>query len=199
VQLDFGSAALPGSDRFLEIGVRRNNAEPYTVLSPRSKITSSPYAIRSLNATNAENAVNAQNAAAAQNSQKLGGISANQYLLVNGDGSQLTNINATVGDGSVTTPKIADGSVTAAKLAPGTIAAATSQYDPQLLGMLRWDLLPTGRTIPVGNTPLALAFDGTFIYVANASSNSVTRIRASSGLVEGNRRRSKPASLIEWQ
>lgn len=56
VQLNFGSAALPGADRFLEIGVRRNSAEPYAVLSPRSKITSSPYAIRSLNATNATKA-----------------------------------------------------------------------------------------------------------------------------------------------
>lgn len=54
VQLDFGAAALPGSDRFLEIGVRGNSAEPYSLLTPRSKITSSPYAIRSLNATGAD-------------------------------------------------------------------------------------------------------------------------------------------------
>jgi Chaperone of endosialidase len=54
VQLDFGAAALPGAERFLEIGIRRNSTDPYTLLSPRSKITSSPYAIRSLNATRAE-------------------------------------------------------------------------------------------------------------------------------------------------
>jgi hypothetical protein len=54
VQLDFGAAALPGAERFLEIGIRRNNTDPYTLLAPRSKITSSPYAIRSRNATNAD-------------------------------------------------------------------------------------------------------------------------------------------------
>src|SRR5213082_2226178 len=54
VQLDFGAAALPGADRFLEIGIRRNSTDPYTVLAPRSKITSSPYAIRSLKAMSAD-------------------------------------------------------------------------------------------------------------------------------------------------
>jgi len=54
VQLDFGASALPGDDRFLEIGIRRNTTDAYTLLSPRSKITSSPYAIRSLNATSAD-------------------------------------------------------------------------------------------------------------------------------------------------
>src|SRR5438105_596423 len=39
VQLDFGAAALPGADRFLEIGMRRNSTDPYTLLAPRSKIT----------------------------------------------------------------------------------------------------------------------------------------------------------------
>jgi hypothetical protein len=156
------------------------------------------------NATNAVNATNAQNAVNAQNSQKLGGINANQYLLVNGDGSHLTNVNATVADGSITTPKmadasvteaklsdnavtgpkIADGSVTTAKLAPGVIPTATNPYDPQQLGMLRWDLLPTGKTIQVGGAPSALGFDGTFIYVVNEG-NSVSRIRASTGSVEG--------------
>ncbi len=59
VQLDFGAAALPGADRYLEIGLRRTNNDPYTLLSPRSKITSSPYAIRSLNAAGADSLSNA--------------------------------------------------------------------------------------------------------------------------------------------
>ena len=59
---------------------------------------------------------------------------------ISGSGSQLTNLNgANLGNGSVTTPKLADGSVTQPKLAYG----AANKYDLQLLGMLRWDLLPT--------------------------------------------------------
>jgi hypothetical protein len=54
VQLDFGAAALPGAERFLQIGIRINSGEPYTLLSPRSKITSAPYAIRSRNASAAD-------------------------------------------------------------------------------------------------------------------------------------------------
>lgn len=46
VTLDFGASAFPGADRYLEITVGS------TVLSPRQQITSTPYAIRALNATN---------------------------------------------------------------------------------------------------------------------------------------------------
>ena len=46
-------------------------------------------------------------------------------------------------------------------------APGGGQLDSQLLGMLRWDRLPTGQTITVGASPSALAFDGTFVYVAN--------------------------------
>ena len=78
---------------------------------------------------------------------------------ISGSGSQLTNLNgANLGNGSVTTPKLADGSVTQPKLAYG----AANKYDLQLLGMLRWDLLPTPRVSNVGSNPRALAFDGTF-------------------------------------
>jgi endosialidase-like protein len=54
VQLDFGSAALSGADRFLQIGIRQNSSASYTVLSPRTKITSAPYSIRSLNSAGAD-------------------------------------------------------------------------------------------------------------------------------------------------
>jgi YVTN family beta-propeller protein len=64
-------------------------------------------------------------------------------------------------------------------------APGGSQFDSLLLGMLRWDRLPTGKAITVGASPSALAFDGTFVYVANQNSNDVTRIRASTGMVEG--------------
>src|SRR6185503_14373242 len=47
VQLDFGAAAFPGADRFVEIGVRSaGSTSPFTVLSPRQQLTSSVYAIK---------------------------------------------------------------------------------------------------------------------------------------------------------
>jgi hypothetical protein len=55
VTLDFGVAAFSGGNRFLEIGARTSgSANPFTILSPRYAITSTPYAIRSLDSTSAD-------------------------------------------------------------------------------------------------------------------------------------------------
>jgi hypothetical protein len=59
VQLDFGAGAFPGAARYLEISVRHNSSEAFTVLSPRQQITSTPYAIKSLNAETASTATTA--------------------------------------------------------------------------------------------------------------------------------------------
>ena len=54
VTLDFGPGIFDGSLRTLEIGVRTNgDTGAYVVLSPRQSLTSVPYAIQSLNASNA--------------------------------------------------------------------------------------------------------------------------------------------------
>ncbi|MDQ4121794.1 MAG: tail fiber domain-containing protein [Acidobacteriota bacterium] len=66
--LDFGAAAFPGADRFLEIRVRKNTSEAYTTLTPRQRISSMPYAVRAINAGTASNAT------------QLGGIAANQFV-----------------------------------------------------------------------------------------------------------------------
>ena len=71
VQLDYGAAAFPGAERFLEISVRRNSNETYTTLTPRQRITSAPYSIRALNAGTADNATS------------LGGTAANQFVQTN--------------------------------------------------------------------------------------------------------------------
>jgi hypothetical protein len=71
VALDFGAPVFSGADRYLEIGVRRNGGESYTVLSPRQQITSSPYSIRTLSAQTADLALD---------SEKLGGLDADEYL-----------------------------------------------------------------------------------------------------------------------
>lgn len=95
VQLDFGSLPFStGADRYLEIGVRQNQGQNYTTLTPRQPLTSSPFAIRSLSsetattaltATTAETAttaVTATTAETATNSTQLGGLAANQYVLI---------------------------------------------------------------------------------------------------------------------
>jgi hypothetical protein len=53
VQLDFGNE-FPGTGRWLEISVKKPADASFTALSPRQEITSTPYAIRSLNAANVE-------------------------------------------------------------------------------------------------------------------------------------------------
>lgn len=56
--LNFGATVFDGSGRWLEIAVRSNGfAGAYTVLAPLQQITSTPYAIRALNAGSASNAV----------------------------------------------------------------------------------------------------------------------------------------------
>ncbi len=69
VWLDFGAAAFPGADRFIEVSVRRSgSSQPFTVVEPRTPILSVPYAIRALNATTADNALN------------LGGVDVNDFV-----------------------------------------------------------------------------------------------------------------------
>jgi hypothetical protein len=58
VTLNFGATVFDGSGRWLEIAVRSNGfAGAYAALAPLQQITSTPYAIRALNAGSASNAV----------------------------------------------------------------------------------------------------------------------------------------------
>jgi hypothetical protein len=66
--LDFGDQ-FPGSARYLEIRIKSPAAQSFNVLSPRQAISSSPYAVKSLNAQSATNA------------GSLGGVPAAQYVL----------------------------------------------------------------------------------------------------------------------
>jgi trimeric autotransporter adhesin len=60
--LDFGAAAFPGADRYLDISVRKTAADPYTPLTPRQKINSAPYSMKAAKAADAE-AIGGQSAA----------------------------------------------------------------------------------------------------------------------------------------
>jgi hypothetical protein len=56
VQLDFGACptCFNGASRFLEIGVKPSGGGVFTTLAPRQPLTSTPYAIKSLNAATAD-------------------------------------------------------------------------------------------------------------------------------------------------
>src|SRR3989442_4368927 len=77
VGLDFGANAFNGANRFLEISARPTGAGSFTLLTPRQQITSTPYAVRSASAGNADTATNATNAS------QLGGVAANQFVRTN--------------------------------------------------------------------------------------------------------------------
>jgi hypothetical protein len=68
VNLGFGASAFDGTDRFLQISIFSPATNAFVALTPRQQITSAPYAIKSLNAANADNSLN------------LGGVAANQYV-----------------------------------------------------------------------------------------------------------------------
>lgn len=72
VELDFGASAFAGGgDRYLQVTVMETNPPQVIPLSPRQRITSVPFAVRSLNA------------------QQLGGVAASNYVQAND--SHLTN------------------------------------------------------------------------------------------------------------
>jgi hypothetical protein len=86
VNLDFGAAAFPGADRFLQISVRRSASESFITLNPRQQITSSPYSIRTLSAAQADVALD---------SQKLGGVEASEYVTTSSVGNSFIKNSTT--------------------------------------------------------------------------------------------------------
>jgi endosialidase-like protein len=71
VTVDFGAGIFNGGLKFMEVAARPSGTGPYTVLSPRQQITSTPYAVRSLNTATADLATNAQ---------QLAGVAATEYV-----------------------------------------------------------------------------------------------------------------------
>jgi hypothetical protein len=73
VRLDFTEPnAFDGSPRWLGIAVKRPTDPTFTTLTPRQPLTSTPYAVKSLNS---------ETATTATNSTQLGGVDAAQYVI----------------------------------------------------------------------------------------------------------------------
>ena len=79
VQLDFGASAfLLGADRWLEISARLSGVGLFIPLAPRQQVTSTPYALQSLNSGSAF---------LATNSLQLGGVPAGQFVQMTASGN----------------------------------------------------------------------------------------------------------------
>src|SRR5262249_36390661 len=133
VTLDFGTGVFDGSARWLEIAVRTNgSADSYDLLSPRTQIRPTPYAMYAGIAGTASvaNAVppDANPSAGIQNGtitaaklangqvvKSLNGLT-DALTLSAGAGLSLTGLTFAVGPLAITTAMLADGAVSTLKL-----------------------------------------------------------------------------------
>ena len=82
--LDFGAAAFPGANRSLEIAVKINAGDAYTILNPRQTILAAPYSTKSKTADTATNAA------------QLGGVDSTRFIKSDTGGNVSLNGNLSV-------------------------------------------------------------------------------------------------------
>ena len=153
VTLDFGANAFSGGSRFLEINTRPAGAGPFTLLTPRQAITSTPYAVRSATAAMAE---------VAANSQQLGGVPAGNYI---------QNSDARLSDAR--TPAAGSGNYIQNNTAPQASANFNISGDGTAGGTLSANLLNTGTQLNINNNRV--------FTVTGAGSNALTNTFAGAG------------------
>jgi hypothetical protein len=157
VALDFGAAAFPGAQRNLEIAVRPAGVGAFVTLSPRQPILSTPYAVRSLNATSADNAT------------QLGGVDANRFVQQDASG----NVSIT------------GGLTVAGTLSLDTVNAQT-QYNlggNRILGNAGTSNLFVGINAGLANTGTSNTFVGSGAGLHNTSGVENSFFGAGSGLI----------------
>ncbi|MCL4788977.1 MAG: hypothetical protein KJ070_19645, partial [Verrucomicrobia bacterium] len=86
VTLDFGAGVFTGPARWLEIAVRTNGGGAFTTLSPRQKLTATPYALLAGNVSGV-----IANSSLPSNPSFSGTVSASSFT---GNGAGLSNVNA---------------------------------------------------------------------------------------------------------
>ena len=194
-QLDFGAGVFNGNRRWLEVAVETNGAGGvFTVLWPRQPITSEPYAIQALNASNA---VVAASASLVWATNISGTISLGQLpnaVVTNGaiaNGAGLTNLSSVInvinvrnppfnakGDGVSDDWSAIQGAITAACL---TNAGPVSVYIPEgtyrLTNTLALTTQASAAVGLTGNVSISELFgDGarrTILQFTNASGNGL--------------------------
>src|SRR5947199_2083411 len=195
VSLDFGANSFPGASRFLEISARPTGGS-FTLLTPRQQVTSTPYAIRSANASSADtatNATNATNATTATNATQLGGIAASQYVQTND--SRLSDARPPTAGSSnyiqnTASPQTASnfnisGNGTAGGTLSGNVVNATTQYNlngTRILSNPGTSNLFGGTSAGAANTSgFRNAFFGSNAGAANTTGNTNTFVGSSAG------------------
>jgi hypothetical protein len=188
-ELDFGLAAFTGSERYIEIRVRRNSVESYVVLTPRQRVASVPYAVR---------------AASADVEPRLKLLGAMRWDQLRAQTFYpMTSISGIAFDGTyLWIAKNPNNTVTKMRpsdLAPlGTFSVGShpkgmasdgtniwvANFGSNTVTKLRASDGAVQGTYPTGSGPVAGAFDGTNIWVAY--NGGVTRLRASDGFNLGN-------------
>jgi YVTN family beta-propeller protein len=147
VTLDFGNQ-FTGANRWLEIGVRTNGNGTFSTLSPRQKITPTPYAIyaNSASAAGLIGVLPAAQLPASVVTNGASGVSLNGAF--SGDGSGLT----------------------------GLPVAAPANRLQQVALLKWWGASSADNTVNVGAAPLGMCFDGANVWVANWGNGTLTKL-----------------------
>lgn len=149
--LDFGAAAFPGANRWLQVFVRHTGMGAYIAQTPRTQLTSSPYAIRSLNFTGI----------------LAGDVTGTQVATVIANDAVTTD---KIANGAVTTDKIANGAVTTDKIANDTVTTEkivdSSVTDAKIINVAGSKV---SGTIPVASIPA-----GSQNYIRNGSTQQTS-------------------------
>ncbi len=135
--LNFGAGVFSGANRTLEIAVKINIGDPFTVLNPRQPIVSSPYSIRTLSASQADTSLD---------SARLGGIVASEYVTTSSVGGAFIQ--------NTQTQQTADFSISGSGTLGGALTAntVTAQTATGLYGLLHTDGTTTVGTYIGGST-----------------------------------------------
>lgn len=125
--LDFTSTPFSGQNLWLQIAVRTNGAGSYGNLTPRQPLTSSPYAVRALNAGAAGSATTATTATSATTATTANSVAAN----------------------GVNTAALQDNAVTAVKIASGQVVKSLNGLRDNLTLAVgpNLTLTPSGNTL----------------------------------------------------